>query len=126
VEETQRQPGWHGYVMAFLIGVVLIPLSLLLDPRDTHLAVSLSWSVILYFVFAAVAGGMVPGGTWRVGFFVSAPLVAFVGTSVYLVTGRSVYFGRDVPMILASVAAAEAGGWLGSWLAPAAKRDRRA
>ena len=105
---------WHGYAMAVMIGVVLIPLSLLLDPRDGSLGKSLFFSGALYFTFALVAGAMTPGGAWRVGLFVAAPLVLFVGTMVFLVTKEQVFVGRDLPVIATSLAAALAGGWLGS------------
>ena len=116
MSDREQQPAWHGYLLAFMIGVVLVPLSLLLDPRDEHLSVVMGWSALLYFFFGAVAGGMVPHGTWKVGLCVAAPLLGFVATSVYLVTGKAEYFGRDLPVILVSSVAAVAGGWAGSFL----------
>jgi hypothetical protein len=112
---------WHGYAMSAMIGVVLIPLSLLLDPRDGSLIKSLLCSAALYFTFSLVAGALTPGGAWRVGLFVGAPLVLFVGTMVFLVTREEVFVRRDLPVIAASLAAAVSGGWIGSRMPKAAE-----
>jgi hypothetical protein len=114
--ERDKESSWHGYVLAVMIGVVLIPLSLLLDPKGTSLAASIFWSAVLYFLFAAVAGGLTPRGTRWVGLFVASPLVFLVGVSYYLVAGAEEFVGRDLPVILVSSAAAVAGGWAGTRL----------
>jgi hypothetical protein len=112
--DTGNKNTWHGYVLAVMIGVVLIPLSLLLDPKGTSLAASMLWSAVLYVLFAAVAGGLTPRGSKWVGLCVAAPLVFLVGVSYYLVAGAEEFVGRDLPVILISVAAAVVGGWAGS------------
>jgi hypothetical protein len=119
--ESETKSSWHGYVLAVMIGVVLIPLSLLLDPKGTTLTASMLWSAVLYFLFAAVAGGLTPRGSRWVGLCVAAPLVLLVGASYYLVAGAEEFVGRDIPVISASVVAAVAGGWVGSRLVTSPK-----
>ncbi len=104
----------YPYLLALLYGVIPFFISDL---------VSQPFSLGIFYLLGGMLFGLIwPGASWRWGLWITGPMIAFLFLSVVFAGQLEVFFKKDLPLLLLSIAVACVGSFVAAWF----KRRRRA
>jgi len=117
-----RATRWYSVVAVGLFGVAALVLSvwlggLIRNPAWTSYVAVFSGAAIgalVYGLFGFLSGVVWPSTSWKWGIILSGPLILILGFSLAFAGYLGVFVRKDLPVLVACVAAGCAGARLGS------------
>ena len=105
-----------AYVITLGLGILAVFVSLKMTSAEMSLLKSIFINAAIYLFFGVVVGLLWPMGSWRLGLWLSTPIVVLLVLSLLFAGYGDVFLRKDLPVLIPIVTTACLGGIIGSRL----------
>jgi len=106
----------YAYVITLALGILAVFVSMKMTSVEMSLLKSIFLNAAIYLFIGIVVGLLWPMGSWRLGVWLSIPIVILMVLSLFFAGYVDVFLRKDLPVLIPIVTTACLGGIVGSRL----------
>ena len=106
----------YAYVITLALGILAVFVSMKMTSVEMSLLKSIFLNAAIYLFIGIVVGLLWPMGSWRLGVWLSIPIVILMVLSLFFTGYVDVFLRKDLPVLIPIVTTACLGGIVGSRL----------